>query len=63
MYLSDFVHDAELGAMVEDDLPEPQNQACTVDDRYNEAELTLDDFSVEDSWVLDDFDDLLPGQY
>jgi len=63
MYLSDFVPDTELDAMAEDELPEPPNQASTNEHRYSEAELTLDDFSVEDSWVLDDFDDLLPDHY
>jgi hypothetical protein len=64
MYLSDCIPETELEAVaVAAELPEPPSRAYIERRDSSEIGMLLGDYAEEDSWVLEDFDDLIPDHY
>ena len=63
MYLSDNIPELDLSAASFADLHEPLSRAYIECRDAAEPDLAPEDFAEEDSWVLEDFDDLIPDHY
>ncbi len=63
MYLTDSISEAELGEALVAEVPEPPSRAYIERRNSSDLGLVLGDYAEEDSWVLEDFDDLISDHY
>ena len=63
MYLTDSIVETEPGAVLSAELPEPPSRAYIERRDCSDVGMILGDYAEEESWVLEDFDDLIPDQY